>query len=73
MVSFLLTRQRNFIRQIREAQQGLMHHLKLDLYFILGRGHHPDTKLDSEIKENRDILIGDFIDSYTNLTRKTQV
>ena len=50
-----------------------MHHLKLDLYFILGRGHHPDTKLDSEMKENRDILIGDFFDSYTNLTRKTQV
>lgn len=50
-----------------------MHHLKLDLYFILGRGHHPDTKLDSEMKENRDILIGDFLDSYTNLTRKTQV
>ena len=49
-----------------------MHHLKLDLYFILGRGHHSDS-LDAEMKENRDILIGDFIDSYTNLTRKTQV
>ena len=31
--------------------------MKLDLYFILGKGKN-DPKLDMEVKENKDIVIG---------------
>jgi len=40
------------------------------ILFLIGR-HEEDSRLDAEIEKYDDIIIGDFIDSYYNLTLKT--
>lgn len=41
------------------------------LYFLLGNSEHHDAKLDKEINEYDDIIVGNFPDTYENLPYKT--
>ena len=50
-----------------------MKKMALDLYFVLGKSdsRSSETSINQEIEAFDDIIIGDFIDSYRNLTMKT--
>lgn len=75
---------RKFIRMYHKFQEKLQppnqnpyfHKLHVPVRFILGKGDsNEDPELTKnvtqEIKENGDIIVGDFIDSYENLPLKT--
>ena len=75
---------RKFIRMYHKLQEKFQppnknayyHKLHVPVRFILGKGDQNEdpelTKnITQEIKENGDIIVGDFIDSYENLPLKT--
>ena len=75
---------RKFIRMYHKLQEKFQpptenpyyHKLHVPVRFILGKGDSNEdpelTKnITQEIKENGDIIVGDFIDSYENLPLKT--
>ena len=67
---------RNLIRQIRTESQKAMSKLKIEFFFVFGKSKNSapndNSKLfDEEMKKHDDIVIGDFVDSYNNLTLKT--
>ena len=47
--------------------------MTLDLYFVLGKSDSKTSEISitQEIETFDDIVIGDFVDSYRNLTMKT--
>lgn len=69
--------QRQLVRQTYGAIKTANNVLILGLVFMLGNSKENDSvtdeavKLQSEIDEFGDIVIGDFVDSYRNLTLKT--
>ena len=55
---------RQLARRIAEVQNSGT------ILFLIGR-HEGDSRLEGEIEKYDDFIIGDFIDSYNNLTLKT--
>ena len=51
---------------------SVMHKLKVRLFFLIGKNRTPMPKsVADEIEKFDDVIIGDFFDSYQNLTLKT--
>ena len=53
------------------AQNEQMKQMKLELYFVLGTSSNGQDSLLTERQAIDDMVVGDFIDSYRNLTLKT--